>query len=342
MANQEHLKILGQGVAVWNKWREVNTQIRPDLSGANLCRANLSGVNLSRADLSKTNLSRTDFSYADLSRTNLCMSSLQQAILRGTNFYRADLSHADLSYTYLKGNDLRWATLSGANLSAATLSACSIYAISAWNVSLEGAVQSNLIITNQDEPLITVDDLEVAQFVYLLLNNQKIRNIINTITAKVVLILGRFTSTRKAILDALREEIRRHNYSPIIFDFDRPGGRDLTETVSTLAHLARFIIVDLTDPSSVPHELAIVAPYCVVPIQPLLMQREAADASKEYGMFQDLQRRYHWILPIHCYQSSNHLFLSLKKFVITPAEQKARELETQKNSGGSWYNKVDA
>ena len=44
-----------------------------------------------------------------------------------------------------------------------------------------------------------VDDLEVAQFIYLLLNNQNVRQVIDTITSKIVLILGRFTPERKAV-----------------------------------------------------------------------------------------------------------------------------------------------
>jgi len=31
MANEEHLKILKQGVEAWNKWREENPDIEPDL-----------------------------------------------------------------------------------------------------------------------------------------------------------------------------------------------------------------------------------------------------------------------------------------------------------------------
>ena len=42
-----------------------------------------------------------------------------------------------------------------------------------------------------------------------MLHNQKIRDVIDTITSKAVLILGRFTPERKAVLDALREELRR-------------------------------------------------------------------------------------------------------------------------------------
>src|SRR6266704_4466367 len=98
---------------------------------------------------------------------------------------------------------------------------------------------------------------------------------IGFLTGKVVLILGRFTPERKAILDAIREELRKRNYTPVLFDFEKPANRDLTETVSTLAHLARFIIVDLTDPSSAPHEVATIIPHCVVPVQPLLLKDDA-------------------------------------------------------------------
>jgi hypothetical protein len=38
----------------------------------------------------------------------------------------------------------------------------------------------------------------------------------------VVLILGRFTDERKAVLDALREELRKRNYLPILFDVEKP------------------------------------------------------------------------------------------------------------------------
>ena len=51
MAHQKHLDILGQGVKVWNGWREQNPGIRPDLSQAHLCGVNLTGANLSGADL---------------------------------------------------------------------------------------------------------------------------------------------------------------------------------------------------------------------------------------------------------------------------------------------------
>jgi hypothetical protein len=65
-----------------------------------------------------------------------------------------------------------------------------------------------LIITPPYEPTVTVDNLKVAQFIYLLLDNQEIRDAIDTIAKKAILILGRFTPERKAVLEAIRTAIR--------------------------------------------------------------------------------------------------------------------------------------
>ena len=151
-----------------------------------------------------------------------------------------------------------------ADLPGADLTGCYIYGVSAWNLKLERTKQQNLVITH-GKPEITVDNIEVAQFLYLLLHNQKIRGVIDTITSKTVLILGRFTDKRKAVLDALREELRKHDYIPILFDFDVPATRDITQTVSLLARMARFIIADLTDPSSIPKELEAIVPNVQFP-----------------------------------------------------------------------------
>src|SRR5262249_42499338 len=147
-----------------------------------------------------------------------------EAGLSGANLSGADLSEADLSEAPLVSADLTGADLTG----------CRIYGVSAWNLKLAGANQQNLGITRADEPAITVDNIEVAQFIYLLLRNQKVRDVIDTITSKVVLILGRFTDERKAVLDALREELRKRNYLPILFDFAPSKARDITETISLL------------------------------------------------------------------------------------------------------------
>ena len=196
-----------------------------------------------------------------------------------------------------------------------------VYGASVWDASLEGATQKDVIITPHGQPSITVDNLEVAQFVYLLLNNARIREVIDTITSKAVLILGRFTAERKRTLDALRDALRAHNYLPIVFDFEKPTNRDYTETVSTLAHLARFVIADLTDPRSIPQELTAIVPRLLsVPVRPLLL-----GSQKEWGMFSDLARYPQVIGPFH-YTDDEMLLRCLESDVIEPAERRAREL----------------
>jgi hypothetical protein len=185
---------------------------------------------------------------------------------------------------------------------------------------LEGTKQQNLVITSPNEPEITVDNVEVAQFVYLMLHNEKIRDVIDTITSKAVLILGRFTDERKAVLDALREELRKHDYLPILFDFAVPATRDITETVSLLARMARFIITDLTDPSSIPKELEAIVPSLAVPVQPLL-----EGSSRPYAMFKDYWK-YEWVLPVYRYEGLESLLATLGEKVIGPAEEKMKVL----------------
>jgi len=210
----------------------------------------------------------------------------------------------------------------GTNFTDAILTGCYIYGIAAWKVELTGTTQDSLVITPEDEPQITVDDLKIAQFIYLLLNNEEIRDVINTITTKVVLILGRFTAQRKKVLDALRDALRSKNYLPIVFDFEKPAHRDLTETISTLAHMARFVIADITDAKSIPQELERIVPQLPsVPVQPLLQAR-----ARKYGMFEHFLG-YDWVLDVYRYTTIDHLLASLTEQVIEPAEQKAQELE---------------
>jgi len=123
-------------------------------------------------------------------------------------------------------------------------------------------------------------------------------------------------------LDALRNALRQNNYLPILFDFDQPDTRDITETVTTLARLARFIVADLTDAKSIPQELAFIVPHLPsVPVKPLLLSSQ-----REYGMFEHFTK-FPWVLPIHRYNGLNDLLASLKEQIIEPAEMKAKELE---------------
>src|SRR6266571_4907492 len=300
LANQEHLDLLKQGVDIWNQWRKEHQDIKPNLKCANLDGIDLSHAHLEEADLRGTllrgaNLSGAYFQGANLdgallTGANLSDADLIDTILAGANFSKANLTNAWLTHADMSSTNLTGADLSASNLSGADLTGSFIYAISAWDINLTDTIQSDLIITPPHDPWqprITLDNLEMAQFIYLLLNNQKIRSVIDTITSKVVLIL------------------------------------------------ARFIIVDLTDPSSAPHEVAAVIPHTVVPVQPLLLQEPLMIDGKiverrEYAMFEDLRRRHHWVLPTFRYQDTAELLASLQAQIIAPAEQKARELNPPK------------
>ena len=144
---------------------------------------------------------------------------MSDAVLRKVNLTGAYLSDTNLSSADLSEADLSQVTLVQANLQKARLCRCRVYGISVWDTILEGSEQSNLIITSEEQPAITTDNLRIAQFLYLLLHNEEIRGVIDTISAKVVLILGRFTPKRKRVLDAIRDELRRHDYLPVLLDF---------------------------------------------------------------------------------------------------------------------------
>jgi uncharacterized protein YjbI with pentapeptide repeats len=214
------------------------------------------------------------------------MANLMGANLGGANLVLADLSGAVLVET---------------SLADAALTGCRIYGISGRNVKLsEGTKQQGLIITAKDEPEITTDDLEVAQFLYLMLHNDKLRRVIDTIRSKVVLILGRFSlPERKRVLDALREELRKpgRGYVPVVFDFEKPSQTTIP-TVTLLARMARFVIADISDAKSVLQELQAIVPNIPeLPVQPIIV-----DGQEEPGMF-DFFKRYPWFLRVHRYDS---------------------------------------
>jgi uncharacterized protein YjbI with pentapeptide repeats len=303
-----------------------------DLSGADLHRADLHGADLSGANLREANtgpfrgvVSEADLTQADLHGADLSGANLTQADLREADLSGANLTQADLSGANLREANLARAILISTNLDGADLSGASIFGISAWDLSLEGTTQKNLIIQRSpEETPLTVDDLEVAQFIYLLLNRRKLRNVITTLGEKAVLILGRFTE-RKELLDSIATRLRQLDYLPIIFDFERPTDRDLIETVKILAGLSRFVIADITNPHSVPFELGATMPDYMVPFVTILERGQP-----KFDMFDALPQKYHWALPLLEYNSAETLLAAFESKVVAPALKKLKQVRRQK------------
>lgn len=267
---------------------------RTDLITADLMKANLRGANLNRADLSGAACNGTNFSRANLREASLYGAWLEgayliRADLRGANLIRANLWGANLKMANLEGATLRYACLVNADLRGATLSGCSVYGASAWDLKINDKTkQDTLIITPVHELAITVDDLEIAQFLYLILNNEKVGHFIRELRTKAVLILGSFSPDSKNILEAIRASLYAKGFVPIMFDFDTSRTSYPMETVQTLALLSNFVIVDLSEPAGQYAEIEHLIPTTYVPF--IKIARDGAHVS---GM---LEYPQHWVM----------------------------------------------
>jgi hypothetical protein len=355
MANPEQLKILRSGVETWNAWRAAHHEQRLDLSKADLAGANLEEANLAGANLTKACLARANLDRADLSRACLREANLIQASLMKTTFDRADLSRASLTMcraasaqfrlavlrdagmmaglffeaqfqgAQLQGADLTAAQLTRADLSYADLSGARVYSASAWEVVVKRTVQENLIITS-GEAQVRVNNLRVAQLIFMIRDNAKISDVFTGVSDAAVLVLGRFTpDARQRVLGVVRERLLAHARLPVIFDFPRPEDRDWTETVRILAGLSRFVIVDLTDPKSVPLELEAVVRSYQIPFVPIIQRGQ-----RPFAMFRDLYNQFDWVLEPVEYEDEKELGAHFKAAIVDRAESERNRLLARK------------
>lgn len=294
MSTENHPDILRKGVKIWNQWGQDNPAITPDLQMASLMKKDLRRADLRGANMEWADLLGSDLSYADM---------------RGANLHGADARDSKFV-----GADLR-----GANLYGADNTDCSVYGVSAWNVKLEGAIQQSLVITRPAEAKITVDDLQVAQFIYFILNHANLRNVLNSIAQRGVLILGRFGGGGINVLHTLAVELRQKEYLPIIFDFERPENKNYTETIKTLAGLSRFVIADLSGPS-VPMELYATVPFYKIPFV-MISERK----STPFSLHKDLLE-YDWVIePVVYFENIKELKDLISPKILAPAEKRFEE-----------------
>lgn len=335
MPSSQVLEKLKSGAKSWNQWRLTDQGRYVDLSDTDFVRDcpsgeefydlpefqgfDFSGINMNRVSMRNSTFIDCDFSnshfhFSDLVdsyclKCNFTGAGLNVSKIGSAEFIECNFKEADLSYCSAEETNFTGSVLVGTNLSNMSLvktdfsnayieNACA-YGISAWDLNLDGCQQSNIAISESNNS-ITVPTIELAQFISLLINSKNLRQVIETITSKVVLILGRFTPERKAVLDEIKKQLDGHGYLAVLFDFEVPSGRDITETVITLATLSKFIVADLSDPRSIPQELTSIVPHLPsVPVQPIL---ESTD--QEYGMFEHF-KNYPWVLPTQTYLSSD-------------------------------------
>ena len=132
------------------------------------------------------------FENTTISKTSLMVSS----------FYKTDLSYSKFLDCRFKGS-----LFIKTNVEQSTFENCNIFGISCWKISGTPRLTKNLNISDYKEPPITLDNLENAQFLYLLLSNSRIPSVIDSLTTKIVLILGRFSDQQNSILDLIRYKI---------------------------------------------------------------------------------------------------------------------------------------
>lgn len=303
-----------------------------DLSKADLREANFRGAQLRQTCLRGANLQEANFRWASVVMSDLYEAEMTQADLRWANLSVSDLRRACLSEVDFRGANLRGANLSAANLTKArlvetnfeeaNLEGCDIYGISAWEVKLEGARQINLRITPDDEPAIIVDNLEVAQFLYLHLHNTYIRDVIGTIGKKIVLIIGAFSDARLDVLEAVREILRQNHYVPVFLAYSAEAPPVPPATFELLAQLARFVLVDITEAGSTTNIADDVMRHIAMPLQPIvcwpsMKSEEALEADR-------LQADS--VLPTYRYTDVKSIWTSLYTDCLLPAEAKAKAM----------------
>jgi uncharacterized protein YjbI with pentapeptide repeats len=318
-----------------------------DFSGADLQGADLTGVALHQGDLRNANLEGARLDGALLLDTKLCEANLRGASLRGAKIAGdkrftypsrivggADLSHATLARANLIDAEISDSRLIGTNLNNADVTGASlrdlrIDGISIWDLAGVPRHQSALSVTAASGRL-EFDDLRAAVFFNLLSNGLSLGDVISISGRMSVLILGRFTDDdesdkRKVVIDAIRGQLTTLGYSPVVFDFERPDSRDLTETIVNLAGMSLFVIADLTRPRSVQLELQATIPNLMIPFVPILKKGE-----EPFSMFSDLLGKYDWVLDILDYDDLDKLMRGFKRAVVDPALEKHEELLMRK------------
>jgi uncharacterized protein YjbI with pentapeptide repeats len=211
MTTGRHISIfkLHEGeVDAWNRWREKNPEIKPDLTGIRLFKIELSGANLSKSFLwnadirganfteanlteanflyatlvgcnfSKVNLSQASFNAANLTRVNFSQANLSGASLSGANVHQGKFIGANLTKANLTKANLTEAKLTGANFTEAHLSTGIFFKtdLSDTNLTQANLTNANLVEANLNNANLKSANLSCANLAHAKLNNADLRN----------------------------------------------------------------------------------------------------------------------------------------------------------------------
>lgn len=333
--------------------------LRTNLKGTNLTKTQLEYAHLKEADLTGAKLDRTNLEHVNArsaifdevvaNKPNFEVSTLRGARFRraqllGARFHRAYLRDTDLSDAAFKGcwfrfatldrarcqntdfsgSDLRHASMVKTNMRGANLTDVHVFGISAWDVETDANTRQDLIVgidANELDAPLRAPDLSTAQLLALMLDTAGVRTVIDTVTSKLVLVLGSFSPAEKVVLDALRLSLQSHGYVAVEFDFQRPSERDYAETVLSLVGMSRFVVADFTNAKEVRAEVAQARrQYKRVPIIPIVREGVSLPVTMANSFSaEELQ------LLVR-YQNIDDLLQRVRLSIIEPAEKRVRRI----------------
>lgn len=173
MAIEEHLAVIKQGVEAWNRWRDANPALQPDLSRVNfwsletsdpylmealwnvwhperksynLKNVNFTSTNLRGACLSSADLRGARFNCADLSFADLRHATVDRAQFRDAKLKAVKLAELHAAHTDLSGTDLEYSDLTGADLTDVNLTHANLKSVNLTSATLDGADLSQSLL----------------------------------------------------------------------------------------------------------------------------------------------------------------------------------------------------
>jgi uncharacterized protein YjbI with pentapeptide repeats len=275
-----------------------------NLSGITIHAAFAEGLNLRKALFENARFDDGDFSAADFSG----------ATFRNTTFHKTILTRANFEGATFVNCNLDRVNLVGASFHVEKITETIVYGIAAWDLKIGEETKQSKLVVDESQELYSdligrgeiptmVDDIELAQFVFYLSKYKRMRNALNILNDRAVLLLGRFQDGGLERLYRVRERFRDRGYMPMIFDFARPQNLSLTETGVAMAALAKFLVAELSGPS-VPAELADILNSFKKPVIAF---------GKDYSLFRDLADKIGNERLITVRGDESDLFKALKK-----------------------------